>query len=106
MGTDHLNLCVLRVLCGRSALHMRHVPTICAQLAVLLAISVAAQRGGGPGSNDKHVVDPDAADRGKKTYGAECLSCHGSQARGTDKGPNLIRSVLILHDRNVRAIGP
>src|SRR3989454_3535581 len=84
---------------------MRNVSAICAQLAVLLAITVAAQRGG-PGAIDKHVVDPAAADRGKKTYAAECLSCHGSQARGTDKGPNLIRSVLVLHDRNGSDLGP
>jgi mono/diheme cytochrome c family protein len=82
---------------------MRHAPAICAQLAVLLAISVAAQRAG---PADRHVVDPAAADRGKKTYAAECLSCHGSQARGSDKGPNLIRSVLVLHDRNGSELGP
>ena len=82
---------------------MRTVSAISAQLAVLLAITVAAQRAG---PTDKHVVDPAAADRGKKTYAAECLSCHGSQARGTDKGPNLIRSVLVLHDRNGSDLGP
>jgi mono/diheme cytochrome c family protein len=82
---------------------MRNIPVICAQLAVLLAISVAAQRAG---PADRHVVDPAAADRGKKTYAAECLSCHGSQARGSDKGPNLIRSVLVLHDRNGSELGP
>jgi mono/diheme cytochrome c family protein len=51
-------------------------------------------------------VDPAAADRGKKIYAAECLACHGSQARGSDKGPNLIRSVLVLHDRNGNELGP
>jgi len=60
-------------------------------------------RGGGPTLNgaplDRHVVDPDAANRGRKVWVAECIECHGTSARGTDKGKNLIQSDLVLHDR-------
>ena len=61
---------------------------------------------GGAGADDKHVVDPAAADRGKKVYAAECINCHGTHARGTEQGADLIRSVVVLHDRYGNTIGP
>lgn len=60
----------------------------------------------GMGPDDKHVVDPVAAERGRKVWVAECIQCHGTQARGTDNGPNLVRSDLVLHDRYADKIGP
>lgn len=72
----------------------------------------AGQPGGGRGPRahvgaaDRHRVDDAAADRGKKTYAAECVTCHGTSARGTDNGANLIRSPLMLRDRYGSAIGP
>jgi mono/diheme cytochrome c family protein len=67
-------------------------------------------RGGGmlagAGPSDKPTVDAAAADRGKKTYAAECSECHGSQARGAAKGPNLVRAVLVLRDRCGSQVGP
>jgi len=59
-----------------------------------------------PGPADKHVVDTEAANRGRKVYAAECITCHGTHARGGDKGADLIRSEIILHDRYGSAIGP
>jgi mono/diheme cytochrome c family protein len=50
-------------------------------------------------------VDTDAAERGRKVWAAECIDCHGTQARGSDKGPNLVRSDMVLHDRYGSAIG-
>ncbi len=63
---------------------------------------------GGPtlGPADRPPVDAAAADRGRTVWAAECITCHGTQARGTDNGPNLVRSVLVLHDRNGSEIGP
>lgn len=67
-------------------------------------------RGGGPTLNgaplDRHVVDPEAANRGRSVWVAECIECHGTSARGTDKGKNLIQSDLVLHDRYGSTIGP
>lgn len=60
----------------------------------------------GAGPSDKPVVDPAAADRGRKVWAAECIDCHGTQARGGDKGPNLVRSVIVLRDRYGSQIGP
>jgi cytochrome c oxidase cbb3-type subunit 3 len=69
-------------------------------------------RGGGgggllaqAGSADKHVVDPEAAQRGQKIYAAECITCHGASARGAQNGPDLIRSVIVLRDRYGDQIG-
>ena len=58
------------------------------------------------GSSDKHQVDPNAAERGKKTYIAECITCHGGSARGSQTGPDLVRSLVILHDRYGSQLGP
>ncbi len=52
-----------------------------------------------PGANDKHVVDKAAADRGAKVWAVKCLECHGPDSRGTSKGPNLVRSEMVMHDR-------
>src|SRR5215471_11956198 len=61
-------------------------------------------RGGGgllaqAGSADKQIVDEEAAERGKKIYAAECVNCHGNSARGGQNGPDLVRSLVVLHDR-------
>ena len=60
----------------------------------------------GAGPSDKPVVDPAAADRGRRTWASECINCHGTQARGTDNGPNLVRSVIVLRDRYGSMLGP
>jgi len=61
---------------------------------------------GGVGPDDKPAVDAAAAARGRTVWAAECITCHGTQARGTDTGPNLVRSVLVLHDRCGSELGP
>jgi mono/diheme cytochrome c family protein len=66
----------------------------------------AARQDNGAGADDKHVVDEAAADRGRKVWAAECINCHGTYARGTDNGPNLVRSDLIGHDRYGNQLGP
>jgi mono/diheme cytochrome c family protein len=60
----------------------------------------------GPGPGDKQTVDAAAADRGKSTYIAECVTCHGPRARGSESGPDLIRSLVVLRDRYGNEIGP
>jgi cytochrome c oxidase cbb3-type subunit III len=59
------------------------------------------------GAADRHRVDDAAADRGRKTYAAECVTCHGPSARGSgNPATNLVRSSLVLRDRYGSAIGP
>ena len=76
----------------------------------------AGGRGAGRGANvgpranvgaaDRHRVDPAGAVRGQKIYAAECVTCHGASARGTERGSNLIRSPRVLRDRYGSALGP
>jgi mono/diheme cytochrome c family protein len=73
-------------------------------------------RGPGPlggGAADSHVVDEAGADRGKVLYAAQCSSCHGLKGRGgnealpaNQRGPDLIRSLIVLRDRYGSQLGP
>jgi cytochrome c oxidase cbb3-type subunit 3 len=65
------------------------------------------------GPADRQIVDAAGADRGRKVYVAECVTCHGPKARGASdaappgqKGPDLIRSLTLLHDRYGNTVGP
>ena len=70
----------------------------------------SSRRGGGGGfamgPDEKQIVDTAAADRGKALYTANCASCHGPMARGGSAGPDLVRSVTLLHDRYGSTLGP
>ena len=50
--------------------------------------------------------DPAVVERGKAIYGVNCKFCHGSDARGGEGGPNLLRSELVLNDKNGELIAP
>jgi mono/diheme cytochrome c family protein len=58
------------------------------------------------GANDKQVVDESAAARGRTIYIAQCITCHGTRARGGERGADLVRSLVVLHDRYGSTIGP
>ena len=58
------------------------------------------------GADDKQIVDVDAAARGKTVYIAQCITCHGTRARGGERGADLVRSLVVLHDRYGSTIGP
>lgn len=81
--------------------------------ATAAPVAAAPVRVGGAGANDKHVVDAAAADRGRSVYIQDCVTCHGPKARGAgdavpenQKGPDLVRSLTVLHDRYGNTIGP
>ena len=46
------------------------------------------------------TVDQAAHDRGRAIWARECVDCHGSQARGSDTGPNIIRTKTVNFDRS------
>ena len=50
------------------------------------------------------VPDAAAAKRGETLYQQNCSACHGKDARG-GQAPNLVRSVLVLHDEKGEEIG-
>jgi mono/diheme cytochrome c family protein len=51
--------------------------------------------------------DPETVKRGQALFVASCGFCHGSNAHGGNSGPDLVRSVLVLHDQGTgKEIGP
>jgi len=44
--------------------------------------------------------DPDSITRGRQTFGINCGFCHGASGRGGEKGPNLLRSPIVLNDQH------
>ena len=107
----------------------RGAVVVCAVVMTGLALTLAAQappqgggaapaqgRGGPPpgrggggmgaGPSDLPSVDAAAAGRGRTVYAGQCIDCHGTQARGGDKGANLVRSVVVLRDRFGSELGP
>ena len=51
------------------------------------------------------VVDQAAHDRGRALWASHCIDCHGSQARGSDTGPNIIRTKTVNFDRTAEQAG-
>src|SRR5215472_1173512 len=91
---------------------------IAALCLIVAAFQAAAQEDfppaggrGGRGGNIREFLglgaapDREAATRGEKLYTANCAFCHGDKARGAE-GPNLVRSVVVLHDEKGETIGP
>jgi mono/diheme cytochrome c family protein len=62
----------------------------------------------GPGFNDfpsRPAADPAVVERGKQIFALHCAFCHGKDARGgSEGGPNLLRSNIVLNDKNGEAI--
>jgi cytochrome c oxidase cbb3-type subunit 3 len=54
----------------------------------------------------RSVPDPAAVERGQTLFVARCGFCHGSNAKGGESGPDLVRSVLALDDESGDKIGP
>jgi len=51
-------------------------------------------------------AEPAALERGRAVYGTNCTFCHGADTRGGDGGPSLLRSSLVLDDKQGELIGP
>jgi cytochrome c oxidase cbb3-type subunit 3 len=61
---------------------------------------------GQAGPYQRQEVDKSGVDRGKRVYTQFCINCHGALAKGTEQGPDLIRSPLVLRDRLGDQLGP
>src|ERR1700689_33344 len=81
-----------------------------ALLLVVIAAQLAAQGGRGGGGGGAYPPrppgDPAMVARGKALYDVNCAQCHGSDGRGEHRGPNLIRSTLLLNDKDGELIAP
>lgn len=63
-------------------------------------------RGGASAYPSRAPADPALVEKGRANYSVNCAFCHGSDARGGEGGPNLIRSEIVLRDVNGEGIGP
>src|SRR5258708_3608901 len=59
-----------------------------------------------PAYPERPPAEPAVLERGKALYGVNCNFCHGSDARGGEGGPNLLRSDLVLNDQKGELIAP
>jgi cytochrome c oxidase cbb3-type subunit 3 len=81
-------------------------------ILILAPVSLAAQEGGGRGGRGGTreflglgpPPDAAAAKKGEPLYVANCAACHGKTARG-GQAPDLVRSVVVLHDEKDEEIG-
>jgi cytochrome c oxidase cbb3-type subunit 3 len=86
-------------------------PAIAAALVFGAAMQSNAQepskirRPGGGAGMDYKEYDAATLERGKTTFVAQCGFCHGSNAKGGESGPDLLRSVLVRDDENGNLIG-
>ncbi len=71
-----------------------------------LLVSTCAYLAGQAGPTERQSIDNAAVNRGRTVYAQYCINCHGSNVKGGDNGPDLIRSVVVLRDRLGNDIGP
>ena len=66
---------------------------------VTMAVASAQQPPKVPQIPRSPAADPAEHDRGRALWANHCIECHGSQARGTETGPNIIRTKTVNFDR-------
>ena len=64
------------------------------------------RRPGGGAGIDYRAYDAATLERGKTTFVSNCAGCHGSNARGGESGPDLLRSPLVRDDEDGNLIAP
>jgi cytochrome c oxidase cbb3-type subunit 3 len=86
-----------------------HLITLVAWVLWSLAVSAQAGRIGGAGIGAypaRAPGDPTVIERGRNVYSTNCAFCHGADTRGGASGPSLLRSAIVLDDKNGESIGP
>jgi mono/diheme cytochrome c family protein len=78
---------------------MRSLGPISFAMLLALALPASAQLEG------RWPKDPTGAERGKQAFAATCSFCHGSDARGSERAPDLLRSELVNRDEAGELIG-
>src|SRR5437870_2035392 len=77
---------------------------IIACAATMTASQAAAQRA--PDYPERPPAPPEQVARGQQLFRSNCSFCHGSDARGGETGPNLVRDQVILADQHGELIAP
>src|SRR5258708_26238847 len=78
----------------------------CATSKVVLFALTAALLYGQAGPYERQRPNSEAAARGRSVYSQYCINCHGALAKGTEQGPDLIRSLVAMRDRSGSELGP
>ena len=73
---------------------------------IALALGSFCNLWGQAGPYERQEVDNAATAQGRQIYTQFCINCHGALAKGTEQGPDLIRSPLVLRDRLGDQLGP
>jgi len=79
---------------------------IAACAAILCAPQSAAQGPPRPDYPEHPPAPPEQVARGEQIFRGNCSFCHGSDARGGETGPNLVRDQVVLHDQRGELITP
>lgn len=61
---------------------------------------------GSPAALKASKEDPDSVSRGAQAFAEKCAGCHGATAKGTNRAPDLVRSVLVIEDEKGILISP
>jgi cytochrome c oxidase cbb3-type subunit 3 len=91
---------------------LRRTQIVGAVLLLGASVELAAQdtarvrRPGGGAGMDYKDYDAATLERGKTAFVSQCAGCHGSNAKGGENGPDLIRAVPVIDDENGNLIGP
>jgi len=77
--------------------------------AILSAVVLVSAQQGGPSRPPRNpqaeAAEAAAAERGRVLFKTNCSACHAEDATG-GRGPDLIRSALVRHDKNAEMIAP
>lgn len=73
--------------------------------AALLFSGLAASPAAADDPQPPPKYDPASVARGQSVFVSTCGFCHGSRANGGEKGPDLLRSVVVLDDEGGKSIG-
>ena len=79
---------------------------IAALAAILSAPPSAAQGPPRPDYPEHPPAPPEQVARGEQIFRGNCSFCHGSDARGGEAGPNLVRDQVVLRDQRGELITP
>ncbi|HXJ41313.1 MAG TPA: c-type cytochrome, partial [Bryobacteraceae bacterium] len=77
---------------------------LCAQLPSTPGTRATIQ--GSPAAIAGSKQDPGAVARGGPLFAEKCGGCHGNTAKGTNKAPDLVRSLVVLDDEKGILIAP
>ena len=102
MGTPRLRFCGVVLIAGITSLSAT-------QAAAQTPPRPAAQgerAGRAPDYPVRPPAPPEQVARGQQIFRSNCSFCHGSDARGGETGPNLVRDQVVLRDQNGELITP